>query len=377
MKRNLYQRISLLVGLVILVIAIFVFSGQPGEASYNNLVTTNHDTGGGNVSVGTITVLSNSNSEPWTQERMLAARPYPLESFGSEQEYSPQLSQPQGDPAFLSGSPPAADQHEITVQQEPQSAAQTTAAGYNYPAPYIQYQNFDSYQVYPYSTVGVLFFEQYGVDYRCSAASIGNSAIWTAGHCIHKGDNSPDGWSTNVVFAPAYKNGNAPLGVWTVSDFDPDNPNLFTKGFWYEFGDLRYDMAGAVLNEWNNQTISEVVGSLGFAYKLSGGLHWLNMGYPSAPPFDGKTQQICAASFAYADTSMPAPSPVAMGCDMTRGSSGGPWILSFSGHVGSTNFLNGNNSYRYTSHPEELYSPYFGDAAKSLYDELLAGSATN
>jgi V8-like Glu-specific endopeptidase len=370
MKRNLYQRISMLVGLVILVTAIFVLSGQPGEASYNNLVTTtSHDTGGGNVSVGTITVLSNSNSEPWTQERMLAARPYPLESFGSEQEYSLQLSKTQGDPTFLSGSPPAAVQHEITVQQEPQSAAQTTAAGYNYPAPYVQYQNFGSYQVYPYTTVGVLFFKQYGVDYRCSAASIGNSAIWTAGHCIHKGDNNPLGWSTNVVFAPAYKNGSTPHGVWSTS-------YLTTKGLWFEYGDLRYDMAGAVLNEWNNQTISEAVGSLGFAYNLADGLHWLNMGYPSAPPFDGKTQQICAASFAYADTSMPAPSPVAMGCDMTKGSSGGPWILGFSGQVGSTNFLNGNNSYRYTFHPEEMYSPYFGDAAKSLYDELLAGSST-
>jgi len=369
MKRNLNKLITLLVGLVILVTAVFVISGQPGEASQNNPPTTlSQDSGGGNISVASTTVLSSSESEPWTQERMLAARPYPLESFGSEQEYSLQLSQTQGDPAFLSGSPPAADRHEITVQQEPQFAAQTTAAGYNYPAPYVQYQNFDSYQVYPYSTVGVLFFEQYGVDYRCSAASIGNSAIWTAGHCIHKGDGDEEfGWSSNVVFAPAYKNGSTPFGVWTAS-------SITTKGSWIEFGDLRYDMAGAELNEWNNQTISEVVGSLGFAYNLDNGLHWLNMGYPSAPPFDGKTQQICAASFAYADTSMPAPSPVAMGCDMTKGSSGGPWILSFSGQAVGTNFLNGNNSYRYTAHPKELFSPYFGYAAKTLYDELLAGS---
>ena len=373
MKRNLYQRISLLVGLVILVTAVFVISGQPGEASQSNSAATlSQDSCGGNVSFETITHLSNFHTEPWTQGRMLAARPYPLDTVGSEIDFSLQLSQPQGEPAFISGSPPALDQQEIIVQTEHKSATQTTASGYSYPAPYVQYQNFDSYQVYPYSTVGVLFFEQYGVDYRCSAASIGNGAIWTAGHCIHKGDNNSDGWSTNIVFAPAYKNGSTPFGVWTASD-------ITTKGLWYEFGsrDLRCDMAGAVLNEWNNQMISEVVGSLGFAYNLDNGLHWLNMGYPSAPPFDGKTQQICAASFAYADSSMPAPSPVAMGCDMTRGSSGGPWILDFSGQAGGTNFLNGNNSYRYTSHPEELFSPYFGDAAKSMYDELLAGPATN
>jgi hypothetical protein len=58
---------------------------------------------------------------------------------------------------------------------------------------------------------------------------------------------------------------------------------------------------------------------------------------------------------------------------MTGGSSGGPWILNFSGQAGGTNYLNGNNSYRYTMHPQELFSPYFGDAAKLLYDELIAG----
>lgn len=370
MRRNINKRISLLVGIVILIAVVFVLNGQPGAASQNNSDTTfSQDSGGGNVSTETITHLSNATTEPWTQERMLAAQPYPLESLGSEIDFSLQLSKPQGDPAYISGSPPALDEIEIIVQAKEQSATGTTASGYNYPSPFVQYQNFDSYQLYPYSTVGVLFFKQYGVDYRCSAASIGNSAIWTAGHCIHKGDGSEGGWSKEIVFVPAYKNGSAPLGVWTAS-------HITTKGFWFEFGDLRYDMAGAVLNERNNQTISEAVGSLGFAYNLENNLHWLNMGYPSAPPFDGKTQQICAASFAYADTSMPAPSPVAMGCDMTRGSSGGPWILGFSGQAGGTNSLNGNNSYRYTFHPQELYSPYFGDAAKFLYDELLAGSST-
>jgi hypothetical protein len=100
-------------------------------------------------------------------------------------------------------------------------------------------------------------------------------------------------------------------------------------------------------------------------------LHWMNIAYPSAPPFFGSTQQICAGSFAYTDTSKPAPFPVAMGCDMTGGSSGGPWILNFGGSATSQNYLNGNNSYRYGSHPEELYSPYFDSAAKSLWDDLI------
>jgi V8-like Glu-specific endopeptidase len=312
--------------------------------------------------------MSSTEAQPWTTERMLAAKPYPLETTASTQDFTLQLSQAVGEPGFIPGSPPAGMQTTLSMQQENAPTVQTAASGYSYPAPFVQYQNFDSYQVYPYSTVGVLFFRQYGVDYRCSAASIGNRAIWTAGHCIHKGDNSPLGWSTNLVFVPAWKDGSTPFGIWSVSYIN-------TKGNWFKYGDLRFDMAGARLNDWNNQTISEVVGSLGFAYNQESSLHWMNLGYPSAAPFNGKTQQICAASYAYSDTSMPSPSPIAMGCNMTQGSSGGPWILSFSGKFGLTNYLNGNNSYRYTFHPNELFSPYFGDAAWVLYDDLVNGTA--
>jgi len=356
-------------GLVLLVVILFTAHGVSGSASPAGPEFSDEvDPGNGNISNRTISTLSSADSRPWTQERMLAAQPYPLEPMHQEIDFSLQLEGSKSLPGFIPGSSPSAAN--VTKNQDGLLQTQASSSGYSYPAPFVQYHNFDSYQVYPYSTVGVLFFTQYGVDYRCSAASIGNSAIWTAGHCIHRGNNSQNGWSYNVVFVPAYKNGNYPFGVWSAS-------YLTTKGPWFEFGDLRYDMAGAVLNEWNNQTISEVVGSLGFAYNQDSGLHWLNIGYPSAAPFDGKTQQLCAGSFAYADTSVPAPFPVAMGCDMTQGSSGGPWILNFSGQFGQTNFINGNNSYRYSYHPKELFSPYFGDAAKTLYDELIAGPSSN
>ena len=369
MKSKGLRYLPLLAGIILLVAILFAATGIPGAASpVGSGLSPEPDPGGGNVSNRTISKLSTAGSKPWTRERMLAAKPYPLEPIDQEVDFSLQLEGSKSSPGYIPGSAPSTG---YTINnQEDVSQTQASSSGYSYPAPFVQYQNFDSYQIYPYSTVGVLFFTQYGVDYRCSAASIGNSAIWTAGHCIHRGDNSQNGWSYNVVFAPAYKNGNYPFGVWSAS-------YLTTKGAWFEFGDLRYDMAGAVLNEWNNQTISDVVGSLGFAYNQDSGLHWLNIGYPSAAPFDGKTQQLCAGSFAYADTSVPAPFPVAMGCDMTQGSSGGPWILNFSGQFGQTNFLNGNNSYRYSYHPKELFSPYFGSAAKSLFDELIAGPSSN
>ena len=76
------------------------------------------------------------------------------------------------------------------------------------------------------------------------------------------------------------------------------------------------------------------------------------------------------ASFAYDGTVGCKPKPVGMGNDLTGGSSGGPWVWRF----GTANYLNGNNSYRRKGNSEEMFSPYFGNHAKSLWDELKKGT---
>ena len=375
MKRNNSRKKNIRVALISFVFLMVAVSGVrysafANETLFRNIqVSSELEKYSGVISAQENGIELTATYEPWSTERMEQAIPYPLPDVNSLPEITTNQFQSNGEPGYFPSIPPANNHNGEPSPDDPLIQSSFSTSGYDKPAPYTRYENFDSYQVFPYSTVGVLFFKQYEVDYRCSAVSIGNSAIWTAGHCIHKGDNSQNGWSSDVYFAPAYKNGVTPFGVWSAS-------YLTTKGLWSDYGDLRCDMAGAVLNQWNNQTISEVVGSLGFAYNQDSDLHWLNLGYPSSAPFDGKTQQICAGSFAYTDSSMPSPSPISMGCDMTQGSSGGPWILSFSGKVGQTNFLNGNNSYRYSFHPKELFSPYFGDAAKSLYDELIDGSSS-
>jgi V8-like Glu-specific endopeptidase len=372
-KRNLIRILSVTVGILLLTVIVLGLSGKSWAASQVGRATgSTSESRGGNISNRATETLSGPSAHSWTKESMLAAQPYPLEILPNEPAVSLELAKPSVAPVIIPGSPPEVGQQTTTFSEETLALSQATVTGYNYPPPFARYQNFDSYQVYPYSTVGVLFFKQAGVRYYCSAASIGNNGIWTAGHCIHQGDGEldaggnvidPGTWSTEVVFVPAYQNGTTPpYGVWSVFE-------LWITPEWFTSQDLRHDMGGVILNS-NGGTLSHFVGSLGFAYNMDHSLHWMNIAYPVAPPFDGSTQQICAGSFAYADTSMPAPSPVAMGCDMTGGSSGGPWILKFGGSAGSQNLLNGHNSYRYSSHPEELYSPYFDSAAKSLWDDL-------
>ena len=53
-------------------------------------------------------------------------------------------------------------------------------------------------------------------------------------------------------------------------------------------------------------------------------------------------------------------------CDMTRGSSGGPWLNGYDGQLG---YLNGVNSrIDQIVGPTIMLSPYFDDSAVSLYN---------
>ena len=376
MRRNLKRSSILIVVMLLLIVFILGMGGETGIASpINRAAASSEKVGGSEISVHFETTSGSTESQPWTEDELLAAQPYPMERMPGEPTVSLEFDMPVGDPVMIPGSPPEGSNLDISTNNDAQNNSQTTHLGVIEPPPYIRYENFDSYLEYPYSTVGILFFEQGGSIYQCSAASIGNNAIWTAGHCIHGGGEGKD-FSTELWFVPAYRKDNnnnhiAPFGWWRAFA-------MLTHQEWEMNRDFRYDIGGAIL-ELNNEgkKISEVVGSLGFAANLDNNRHWFNIGYPAAPPFDGRRQQICSAPFAYNDppsnTDDPINQnnlPVGMGCDMTPGSSGGPWIINFSGDAGSANYLNGNNSYRW-SKPEELFSPYFGDAAKTLWDQLM------
>jgi V8-like Glu-specific endopeptidase len=367
MNRYSIRGLTGIIGIFLLLVTLLAVSGERGTASaIDSAATDGEQYQSEEIPVHFNLTEDPENNQPWTDERMAAAQPYPLVRVPGSPGVYPEFTQPDGEPGMIPSSPPSGTESVLGDVGDAALLSPEALIGYNIsPPPYIRYKNFDSYLEFPYSTVGVIFFRQGDNDYRCSAVSIGNNAIWTAGHCIHKGDGSGNGGkSTNIRFYPAYKNGNKPYGEWIASD-------SWTTPQW-QIGNISYDMGGAkILPNGDGDTLSEVVGSLGFAFNLPEEQHWFNIGYPSLPPFDGKWQYICAASFAYRDTSpsIGPPLPVGMGCDMTPGSSGGPWIINFSGEAGSVNYLNGNNSYRWEE-PEEMFSPYFGDEAKNLWDQL-------
>lgn len=304
--------------------------------------------------------MAEAAAEFWTMSAMQDAEPYPMPEPATEAGHADPTTSLRraAESGEIGGMPP----EETSQPGAPQPTA--TTGGYDYPGPYTRFELPEIlYGVYPWITVGKVFFKQRGTSYVASAASIGNYAVWTAGHVVHEGDNDPESWSTDMIFVPAYRDGNAPFGKWTTS-------YLWTRTLWFQKGNpdgLTEDMGGAVLNLLDGKKISQKVGNLGFAWNKGRIQHWNALGYPQAPPFNGQRHHDCQASYAY-DGSVAGIKPVAIGCDMTGGCSGGPWVLK----LGSDNILNGNNSYRQGNRPEEMNSPYFDDRAKSLYDQLVA-----
>jgi V8-like Glu-specific endopeptidase len=309
------------------------------------------------------------NQREWTPERMAAATPYPL-AVPSAGGGECAAGEPTGPPSVVPGYDAGMEWTPQEPQIFPEIQGDSEFPGYPYPPPFTRHEVFPSttinYKKYPYKTVGVLFFTQNGLDYRCSASSIGNYAICTAGHCVSAGAG---GWSTNMLFVPGYLDG-APLGpfwLWTGS-------YAITFNGWHSSGILCWDMGGVVLNRNNEPVpmkVSQRAGALGFAWNWPrGGVHWFEIGYPAQAPFNGNRMTVCASSHSRDDNPGCASGQptVGAGCDQTPGCSGGPWIMSFL----TGNYVNGNFSYHYVGFEGEKFSPYFNDNAFNLRNTLIS-----
>lgn len=221
---------------------------------------------------------------------------------------------------------------------------------------------FGRYRKYPVSTQGKLFFTQYGSTFVCSASTIDYRHIATAGHCLHAGDGSPNGWSYNIWFYPSYDSSqggvNPAVGGWAIEYASTD-----VSDEWYSNGS-----AGHFDRDWgwgrsaptgtiHATNLGNITGALGYAWNYTDE-HFIIMGYPQAPPFSGGKLQTCAAEHRYNRDLGTGSDSVAVACDLTGGSSGGGWLIGF-GPNGA--YLNGVMSYGFFA--EESGSPDFSSEA--------------
>ena len=281
------------------------------------------------------------------------------------------VAAPTGTPLKQEGFAPAAtltpggtvDAPGANLSTEPLSVPYHTAN------PFTRYQYLGAYRKYPLSTVAKMFFTQdadgngSGEDYVCSAATIAEDAVWTAGHCVNNARNGAGvfgGWSYNVLICPSYDVGvNSAVGCWAGG-------SEWTLTAYKTSGGGNQDMG--IINTADNGTllpgrIGSTTGWLGWAVNFPRNQNWIALGYPQAAPFVGTKMMLATSTFGYTDDWLPGVSSNSMGNDLTGGASGGPWIIQFGlpGQPGgrANNYLNGHNDWRHTAFPNELNSPYF------------------
>jgi len=344
---------------VVLTLALAVVLVGPGSANQRSTPITVR-------SAHSQAEVGRSDAAPWTEERFRSAQPAPQATLSVTRQIASPTSETLGTPTVVAASRPGATSRTGAATAAPEPEQVTVLRWYDYPAPFTRYKvKRRDVTKWPLETVGVLFFSQGGVDYRCSAASVARFAVWTAGHCVHDGSGrlGPSHWSKDVVFVPAYDGrkpcpgSGCPFGIWK-------GDHAWTLWAWAEGGDSQFDMGGVVLKRRSGSSLSETVGALGFAWNHPYVQHWNLFGYPAAQPFNGKLMQTCQASTAgtFGDF-FPM---IAVGCDMTEGSSGGPFILDF----GKGYYINGNVSIYIEGQRKETLTPYFGNCAGALFEAL-------
>jgi V8-like Glu-specific endopeptidase len=210
-------------------------------------------------------------------------------------------------------------------------------------------------------TSGKVFFTMNGTDYVCSGSSTAaanHSLVLTAAHCVY---DDPGYYSSNFVFVPAYQDGRALFGVFPAR-------SLYVTNQWAARRDLSYDVGVVVVSPVNGQYLADTVGAQGIAFNLARGAKMYAFGYPATGRYDGSKLAWCSGVVS-ADTQGTADQ--GMKCNMTGGSSGGPWFIDFSESNGAGT-LNSLNSFKYTSlgllDGGSMYGPYFGSDIQALYD---------
>lgn len=210
----------------------------------------------------------------------------------------------------------------------------------------------------PFRAAGKVFLKLRGEVYTCSAAIVRSKAgglIWTAGHCLRE-PGLGGRFASKVIFVPAYDDGSRPFGIWKARAVG------VPRG--WGLGNQHYDFGAAMLAKRNGSSVSAAVGAaLPFDAKPKAKQRWTAIGYPAAKRF-GDRMWSCQSKLYRRDRFRGSgPDPLAIGCDMTGGASGGPWLTA-KGKLGAV------SSYLIRREPGALFGTYMGGEAGRIYRRL-------
>ncbi|MDN3356561.1 trypsin-like peptidase domain-containing protein [Actinomadura sp. DC4] len=208
------------------------------------------------------------------------------------------------------------------------------------------------------ATTGKVFFTIDGGDYVCSAGTVSSAnhdLVVTAGHCAQDATGK---WARNWIYVPGYDQGRRPYGAFAAR-------HMFVPGTWSARGDENFDVALVALATSAGRHVADVVGAQGIAFDQPRGGLVYGFGYPAGGHYDGERLTYCSGRTS--PDSHKITKDEGLRCDMTEGSSGGPWLTRFDAATG-TGVVTSVSSFKYADDPATMYGPYFGPAVRHIYD---------
>ena len=208
------------------------------------------------------------------------------------------------------------------------------------------------------ATTGKVFFTIDGADYVCSAGTVSSAShdlVVTAGHCAQDATGT---WARNWIYVPGYDAGRRPYGAFAAR-------HMFVPSPWSAHADQNYDVALVALSPSAGRHVADVVGAQGIAFDQPRGSLVYGFGYPAGGRYDGERLTYCSGR-THPD-SHKITKDEGLRCDMTEGSSGGPWLTRFDAGTG-TGVVTSVSSFKYADDPATMYGPYFRNAVHRMYD---------
>jgi hypothetical protein len=233
---------------------------------------------------------------------------------------------------------------------------------------------------------GRVLFTLGGSDYICSGSVVREvtenteqSIVLTAGHCASENDGTTV--ATNWMFipsfdtAPSYTCGQTTYGCWVADAIYGDKTFLNAGGF--NDTAVQHDWSFAVVSTGGKTATStlQLDATVGVRFPIgfsgvSKGDTLSAFGYPAAGRYHGKDLTYCRGTIgedANADNST-----WSMACNMTGGSSGGPWVstTNTATYDDAVTTLRSLNSYGYSG-ISNMYGPKFN----TTYTQVVFGAA--
>jgi hypothetical protein len=225
-------------------------------------------------------------------------------------------------------------------------------------------------------STGKVVFTMSGNNYICSGTVVKDgrddvSIVLTAAHCAY--DEVARKFATNWLFipnfdaAPTYTCGSTKYGCWTASALVV-HKGYATAGS-FNTQATEHDFAFAIVGGGGKSSTDQLDGKVpawDIAFNaVSTGDHLYAFGYPAAGKYKGKDLTYCAGKVFQDQWN--ANKTWGMGCNMTGGSSGGPWIKGFSETATTpSGALSSLNSYGYSG-VNNMYGPKFDNRTQAVF----------